>query len=164
MVKDERIPREPAARSERCGDVLERASAIRPSRKMEQRPERAVDQRRGMVECQIPHIAQAKVKIHARCFRPNPGLLEHRRRGVDPHDSAASGLGHRNRYPAVTYGQLDEVSICFLGETAIERNVGRHLGRPRVIPLGESLFPAHRVSMPDRRSTRSNCRSPIGGS
>jgi hypothetical protein len=68
---------EPPARTERGGDALERAPAVSPGRHVQQRPERAVDQRRRRGKGEIAHVGFVQVKPHARGSRTGPRLAQH---------------------------------------------------------------------------------------
>ncbi len=59
VVERQGIPREAPARTERRGDALERATTVSPGREVQQRVERAVDQRRGLVESEVAHVSLA---------------------------------------------------------------------------------------------------------
>ena len=69
VVERERVPGEPSARPERRGDALERAAAVGPGRQVQERAERAVDQRRRLVEREVAHVALAQVELDARLGR-----------------------------------------------------------------------------------------------
>lgn len=70
VVECEGIPGEPPARPERGCDPLEGAAAG-PRRQVQQRPERAVDQCRRLIQGQVPHIVLAQVKSDACPGRPD---------------------------------------------------------------------------------------------
>ena len=142
VVEGERVPREPAVRPERRGDALERASAVGPGREVQERAERAVDERGRLVEREVAHVALAQVELDARLGRAGAGLLEHRRRGVDPDDLPAGRLRDRNGDAAVPDGELDERAVGLTGKLDVEGDVGRHVGRPLVVAVGERLVPA----------------------
>jgi hypothetical protein len=65
VVEGEGIPGKPAVRQERGGDPLEGAPAVGPGRQVQQRAERAVDQRRRLLETQVAHVGLAQVEPHA---------------------------------------------------------------------------------------------------
>ena len=126
VVEGKRVPGEPPARPERRGDALERAAAVGPGRQVQQRAERAVDQRRRLVEGEVAHVALAQVELHARLGRTRAGLLEHRRRGVDADHPPAGRLRDRDRDPTVPDRQLDQRPVGLAGQLDVEGDVGRH--------------------------------------
>src|SRR5207248_11412539 len=62
VVEGEGVPGEAAVRPERGGDAREGATAVGPGRQVQERAERAVDQRRRLVEGEGAHVARAPVE------------------------------------------------------------------------------------------------------
>jgi hypothetical protein len=129
---------------------------------VQQAAERAVDERRGLVELQVAHVALAELELDAGRLGPFAGLLEHRRRRVDPDHGAAGRLGNRDRDAAAPDRQLDDRAVCRLRQLDVERHVLGHRRRPLVVALGEALVPAHAPMLRRRRLWRWSgglCRS-----
>ena len=160
VVEGEGVPGEPPARPERGGDALEGAAAVGPGRQVQERPERAVDQRRRLVQGEVAHVALAQVELHARLGRTGTGLLEHRRRRVDADDRPAGRLRDRDRHPPVPDRQLDQRPVRLAGELDVEGDVGRHGRRPLVVAVRERLVPAHRPMFPCATGGRSRRAPP----
>ena len=57
MIERKGIPCEPPAGTERRRDPLERVASVGLRRQVQKRPERAVDQRRRLVEHELAHVA-----------------------------------------------------------------------------------------------------------
>ena len=83
MVEHESVPGEPSARTQSRRDPFEGAAPVGPRRQVEQRPERAVDECRRLVECELAHVAFMQLELDPRLGSMGPRLLEHRRRSVD---------------------------------------------------------------------------------
>ena len=94
---------------------------------MQERAERAVDQRRRLVENQVAHVALAQVELHTRLGGTSTGLREHRRRRVNADHALASRLRDRNRHPPIADRQLDQRPVRLARELDVEGDVGRHL-------------------------------------
>src|SRR4051794_21189689 len=92
VVKGKSIPGKPPIRAERGGDALERAAAVGPGRQVQERAERAVNERRRLVESEVAHVAFAQIKLNVRLGRVGVGLRKHCRRRIDADDSLASCL------------------------------------------------------------------------
>jgi len=141
VVEGQGVPGEPPLRPERDGDALEGAPPVGPGRQVQQRTERAVDQPRWLVEGQVMHVTFAQVEVHAHLGRAGPRLSEHGRRGVDADHSLAGSLRDRDRDPPVPDRELHQRPIGRTGELDVEGDVGRHLSRPLLVPVGEPLVP-----------------------
>jgi hypothetical protein len=86
VVEGERIPGKATTRSQ-CGrDVLEAPATVGPGREVQQRPERAVDERRRLVEREIADVAESKVELDSSVGRTAARHAEHRWRQVDSDD------------------------------------------------------------------------------
>ena len=72
-IEDERVPREAAARAKRRRDALEEPAPVSPGGEVEERAERAVDERRGLLQLELPHVALAELDVDARPRRPARG-------------------------------------------------------------------------------------------
>src|SRR6516162_5166910 len=83
-------------------------SAAATLSQVQQRPERAVNQRRRLVQGQLAHVTLAQVQLDACRGRPGPGQLEHRRRGIDADDWLAGRLRDRDGDPPVADRELDQ--------------------------------------------------------
>jgi hypothetical protein len=110
-VEGERVPCEPPAGLERVGDPLEHAAAVGPGRQVQQAPERAVDERRRLVQLEFAHVALTQLKWRARLGRPLARLRKHCRRAVDS-EHRADRLRHRNSDPAVPDRELDHGPVA----------------------------------------------------
>jgi len=108
MVEGERVPGEAAVRPKRCRDPLEAAATIGPRGQMEQRPPRAVDQGRRLLDFELPYVSFTQVELDSllSCARSRPS--EHRRRRVDPDYTPARCLGNRDRNAPGPNGKLDQ--------------------------------------------------------
>ncbi len=49
---------------------------------------------------------------------------------------------------AIADRELDQLAVRRSSEVNIEGDVGRHLGRPLLVPVRERLVPAHRSMLP----------------
>ena len=101
VIEREGVPGEPSARPERRRDPFEGPPAVGPGRQVQERAERAVDQRSRLVEREVAHVAFVQVELHTRLGRPVAGLLEHRRRRVDSDHPPAGRLRNGDRDPTV---------------------------------------------------------------
>jgi hypothetical protein len=72
------------------------------------------------------------------CYR-----LEHRWRRVNTKHPLARRLRDRDGDPPTADRQLDQRPIRFACQLDVEGNVGRHISRPLVVPVGECLVPTH---------------------
>jgi hypothetical protein len=86
MIEREGVPYEPSAGTERRRNTFEGTASVGPGRQVQERPERAVDRRRLLVERQLAHVAFAQVEIDSRLSGSGARLLEHRGRGIDSDD------------------------------------------------------------------------------
>jgi ubiquinone/menaquinone biosynthesis C-methylase UbiE len=145
VVERKGVPGEPSSRPERRGDALEGAAAVGPGRQMEESSERAIDQRRGLVEGKVTHIALMQVELDASLGRAHTGLLEHRRRRVDADHRSAGRLRDRDRDPPISDRKLDERPVRLACELDIEGDVPRHVSRPFLVAARERLVPTHRA-------------------
>jgi hypothetical protein len=110
---------------------------------MQQRAERAVDQRGRIVDFEVAHVALAQLELDAGVCRVRARLCEHRRRRVDAEHAPADRLRDGNRDPAVADGELDHRPGGLTREPDVERDVGGHRGRPLLVAVCERLVPAH---------------------
>jgi hypothetical protein len=79
VVEGVGVPSEQPTRPQGRGDALERAPAVGPGRHVQQRAERAVDQRGGLVDAQLAHVGLVQVEFHPSAVGADAGLVEHRR-------------------------------------------------------------------------------------
>jgi hypothetical protein len=63
MVEGERVPGEAAVRPKRCRDPLEAAATIGPRVQVQQRPPRAVDQGRRLLDFKLPYVFFTQVEL-----------------------------------------------------------------------------------------------------
>jgi len=120
---------------------------------------RAVDEGGGFGEGEVAHVALAQVEFHAGLGRADAGLVEHRRRGVDPDDASAGRLRDRDGDSSVPDRELDERPVRLAGELDVEGDVGGHVRRPSLVIVRERLVPAHRSdSQPLHVDTTGNIR------
>jgi len=143
------------ARQERSRHALEDAAPVGPRREVEECPVRAVDERRRLVELQLAHVAESEVEIGVQL----PRLREHRRRQVDADHGSPDRARDRRRDPSGPDRELDHRPVRLLRERAVERDVGRHVRRPLVVPLRERLVPAHATIL--ARSAHEKAHEPV---
>lgn len=110
---------------------------------MQKRPERAVDQRRRLLELEIAHVALAEVELHTSLGRIDAGLREHCRRRVDPHHAPSGLASNGDRDTAVPDRELDDKPTGLTGQLDVERHIRRHMRRPLLVANRECLGPAH---------------------
>ena len=84
MVEGKRVPGEAAVRAKRCRDPLEAAATIGPRGQMQQRPPRAVDQGRRLLDFKLPYVSFTQVELDSLLNCAHSSLREHRRRRVNP--------------------------------------------------------------------------------
>ena len=108
MVEGERVPGEAAVRPKRRRDPLEAAATIGPRGQMQQRPPRAVDQGRRLLDFKLPYVSFAQVELDSLLNRAHSSLREHRRRRVNPDHTPARCLSNRDRNAPVTNRKLDQ--------------------------------------------------------
>lgn len=118
---------------------------------------RAVDQRRRLVEGEVPHVALAQIEVGVRLGRAVAGQIEHRRRRVDADDAPTCRQRDRDRDSAVAYRELDDRPICLSRESDVEGDVVGHVRRPFLVPERERLVPAHRATLPAGFSHTDTC-------
>ena len=153
VIEDEGVPRKPSARLERRGHAVEGAAPIGPRRQVKQGSKGAVDQRGGLFEDEIAHVAETQIEVHARRRRTLASLRKHLRRRVDTDDAPPGRARHRNRDTPVPDRELDDRSVGFARQGNVERHVGGHMRRPLLVDSRVFLVPGH------RRMLRSAARS-----
>ena len=101
VVEAERVPGEAARRVRSVrGDALERAAAVGPGRQVEQRADRARDQRGRLVELEVAQVAEPEVELDP-CRRPRSrgpapaSPARGRSRSPDGRSRAATGTATR---------------------------------------------------------------------
>ena len=111
---------------------------------MQHGAERAVDERRWLVEREVAHVALVQLELDSRLG----GLLlrqcEHRRRAVDADDLLAGLLRDRHRNPPVADRELDDGPVGLADELEVERDVLGHVRRPVVVDRCEGRVFVHR--------------------
>ena len=125
---------------------------------MQERAERAVDERGRLVQLEVAHVALPEVERDACLGGAGAGVLQHPRRGVDPEDRPARRLRNGDRDAAVPDRELDERPVRGLRQSDIEGDVLRHVRRPLLVAVREALVPAHGVDATRRRCLRSRSR------
>jgi hypothetical protein len=108
VVEGERVPGEPPARPRRCGHGLEEAAAVGPGGQVQQRAERAVDQRRLLVEVRVAHVGLDQVEFHARVGGAGAGLRQHRGRRVQADHPLSRRPRDRDRDTPVPDREFDQ--------------------------------------------------------
>ncbi len=151
VIEGEGVPSEPSTWSQRRRDALEGATAVGPGRQVQERAERAVDQRRRLVNGEIAHVTLAQVKLYTCLARTQARLLEHGRRRVDADHWLAGRLRNGNGHTAIPDCKLDERPLCRARKLNVERDVGRHGSRPLLVAVGKRLVPTHRPSLQQDR-------------
>src|SRR3954470_17943994 len=141
MVEGERVPGEAAVRPKRCRDPLEAAAAIGPRGQMQQRPPRAVDQGRGLLDFELPYVSFTQVELDSLLNRAQSSLREHRRRRVDPYYAPARCPSNRDRNAPGAYRKLDQWPVSITGKPDVERDIG-DAGEPLPVSVSPGVVPA----------------------
>jgi len=124
---------------------------------VEERSSRTVDQRGGLFQIKVAHVAKVEIQFYACLGGTYPRLLKHRWRRVDSDDAATSLACNRDGDTTVPDRKLDEQTVGFCGEPDVERHVFGNMGRPVRIPDCERLRPTHLSTLwPPTRPTP-NC-------
>jgi hypothetical protein len=123
---------------------------------VEERPEGAVDECRGLIESELPHVAQTKIELHACFFSSSLRLVHHGLRKIDPDDASTGRRGDGDRDAAVPDTKFDDRAVRFASQAYVERHVFRHLRRPLVVAPSERFVPAHQRML--RRAHRRDRR------
>src|SRR5436305_1274188 len=142
MVEGERVPGEAAVRPKRRRDPLEAAATIGPRGQMQQRPPRAVDQGRRLVDFKLPYVSFTQVEVDSLLNCAHASLREHRRRRVDPYYTPARCLSNRDRNAPVANCKLDQWPVSITGQRDVERDVSSDAIRPLRVSIGPTLVPA----------------------
>ena len=100
-----------------------------------------VDQRRGLVELELAHVAEAQLERQA--GRSLPPDLEHRRRRVDAEHGLARRAHDLDRDPPAPHHQLDDRPVRLAGERDVVGHVLGHVGCPRVVDGSPGVVFAH---------------------
>ena len=108
---------------------------------MEERAERAVDERGRLVELEVADVAEPEVEVGVE----RPRLFEHRGRRVDADHGPPGGARDLGGDAARADGELDDRPVRLLRERDVERDVLGHRGRPLLVAVGEGLREAHRA-------------------
>src|SRR5262249_30529154 len=141
VAERERVEPEAATGAERPRDALEGSPLVMPTVQVEKRPEWNVDERRGLLELEVPHVAEPELEREAR--RTLTRDREHRGRGVDAEDRLA-GLAHNlERDAAAPHRELHDRSIRLPSKLDIVGDVLRHMRRPRVVDRRPGVIFAH---------------------
>ena len=130
MVEGERVPGEAAVRPKRCRDPLEAAATIGPRGQMQQRPPRAVDQGRRLLDFKLPYVSFTQVELDSLLNCAHSSLREHRRRRVDPYYTPARCLSNRDRNAPGANCKLDQWPVSITGKPDVERDVSSDARRP----------------------------------
>jgi hypothetical protein len=104
---------------------------------------RGTDSLEGAIKREVGACPLAQIELNPGLGGTNTGLFEHCRGSVDTDHRSSGRLGDRNRYAPVPDCKLDEGPVRRPCQCQVESDVGRHLGRPLVVVLRESLVPAH---------------------
>src|ERR671931_94514 len=142
MVEGERVPGEAAVRPKRCRDPLEAAATIGPRGQMQQRPPRAVDQGRRLLDLKLPYVSFTQVEIDSLFICALSSLREHCRRRVNPAHTPARCLSNWDRNAPGTNRKFDQWPVGFTGKPDVERDVGTSASRPLRISIGPGVVPA----------------------
>jgi hypothetical protein len=136
MVEGERVPGEAAVGPKRCRDPLEAAATIGPRGQMQQRPPRAVDQGRRLLDFKLPYVSFTQVELDSLLNRAHSSLREHRRRRVNPDHTPARCLSNRDRNAPGANRKLDQWPVSITGKPDVERDVSSDASAtsPRIGP------------------------------
>ena len=129
-VEDEYVPREAPAGPERSSDALEDPAPVCPSREVEQRAERAVDERCRLLELEVAHVFFVELDVDAgRLSRSRACASIAGERSVPitcRPVSRATGIADS----AVPDGELDDRALGLARQLDVERDVLRHVLTP----------------------------------
>src|SRR5438874_855348 len=159
MVEGERVPGEAAARPKRCRDPLEAAATIGPRGQMQQRPPRAIDQARRLLDFKLPYVSFTQVELDSLLSCAHSSLREHRRRRVNPDHAPARGLSDGDRNAPVTNRELDHQPVGLPGKPDVERDVSSDASGPVPVSVRPGVVPARhgntnlRATARDERET-----------
>src|SRR6267378_1552810 len=141
MVECERVPGEAAVRPKRCRDALEAAATIGPRGQMQQRPPRAVDQGRWLLDFKLPYVSFTQVELDSLLNCAHSSLREHRRRRVNPYYTPARCLSNRDRNAPGANCKLDQWPVGLTGKLDVERDVSGDASRPLRVSVRPSVVP-----------------------
>jgi len=159
MVECERVPGEAAVRPKRCRDALEAAATIGPRGQMQQRPPRAVDQGRRLLDFKLPYVSFTQVELDSLLNCAHSSLREHRRRRVNPYYTPARCLSNRDRNAPVANCKLDQWPASITGKPDVERDVSSDASGPVPVSVRPGVVPARhgntnlRATARDERET-----------
>ena len=142
VVEGERVPGEAAVRPKRCRDQLEAAQTIGPRGQMQQRPPRAVDQGRRLLDFKLPYVSFTQVELDSLLNCAHSSLLEHRRRRVDPYYTPARCLSNRDRNAPGADCKLDQWPVSITGKPDVERDVSCYAGAATPRTVRQGVVPA----------------------
>ena len=142
MVEGERVPGEAAVRPKRCRDPLEAAATIGPRGQMQQRPPRAVDQGRRLLDFKLPYVSFTQVELDSLLNCAHSSLREHRRRRVNPYYTPARCLSNRDRNAPVANCKLDQWPVSITGKPDVERDVSSDASGPVPVSVRPGVVPA----------------------
>ena len=90
---------------------------------MKQRPRRAVDQGRRLLDLKLPYVSFTQVELDSRLRRAESSLREHRLRRVNPYNTPARCLSNRHRNAPGANCKLDHWPVSIAGKPDVERDV-----------------------------------------
>ena len=147
MVEGERVPGEAAVRPKRCRDPLEAAATVGPRGQMQQRPPRAADQGRRLLDFKLPYVSFTQVELDSLLDCAHSSLREHRRRRVNPYYTPTRCLSNRDRNAPGANCKLNQWPVSITGKPDVERDVSTHA-------RGQSAHPESTSSTWQHQSTR----------
>src|SRR5919197_936413 len=145
MVEGERIPGEAAVRPKRRRDPLE-AATIGPRGQMLQRPPRAVDQGRRLLDFKLPYVSFTQVELDSLLNCAHSSLREHRRRRINPYYTPARCLSNRDRNAPGANCKLDQWPVSINGKPDVERDVSSDASGPVPVSVRPGVVPARQAT------------------
>src|SRR5947208_171683 len=160
MVEGERVPGEAAVRPKRCRDPLEATATIGPCGQMQQRPPRAVDQGRRLLDFKLPYVSFTQVELDSLLNCAHSSLRDHRRRRVNPYYTPARCVSNRHRNAPGANCKLDQWPVSITGKPDVERDVSSDAsGRPVPVSVRQDVVPARHGNTNLRAKAAFGCAS-----
>ena len=109
---------------------------------MQQRPPRAVDQGRRLLDFKLPYVSFTQVELDSLLNCAHSSLREHRRRRVNPYYTPARCLSNRDRNAPVANCKLDQWPVSITGKPDVERDVSSDASGPVPVSVRPGVVPA----------------------
>ena len=143
-------------------DPLEAAATIGPRGQMQQRPPRAVDQGRQLLDFKLPYVSFAQVELDSLLNCAHSSLREHRRRRVNPYYTAARCLSNRDRNAPVANCKLGQWPVSITGKPDVEGDVSSDASGPVPVSVRPASYQLD-IKTPIYAQTRRRSAAPPFG-